>query len=84
MPSSNEAALTTDRQKALDLIRANPANHQRFFGKLQDASWLAELRDAGFFSQPPAREEEEDWVRFPAWAEPSIWSGWLDRALSRR
>lgn len=70
MPSSSKAALATeDKQKALDLIRANPANHQRFFGKLQDASWLGELRDAEFFSQPPAREEEEDWVRFPAWAE---------------
>jgi hypothetical protein len=58
-----------ERARALALIRESPANHERFFSQLQDASWLEGLEAEKFFTDPPGREQEDDWVRFPNWAE---------------
>lgn len=58
-----------ERQRTLQLIRANAVNHAYFFDALDDPGWLPFLAEAGFFREPPPPEEGEDWVRFPAWPE---------------
>jgi hypothetical protein len=61
--------LMDDRQRTLELIRANAVNHAHFFDGLNDAGWLDFLAREGFFKDPPPPEVGEDWVRFPHWPE---------------
>lgn len=62
------------RSEKVALIRASAANHDYFFSRLQDASWLPFLLEEGFFQIPTPPEtgttdEGQSWIRFPNWAE---------------
>jgi|GEM_PF-5065975 len=45
------------------------ADEDFFFNDLSSPLWLDALRQAGYFSKPPAPQEKEGNVRFPAWSQ---------------
>ena len=64
MPISETAV-----QRALELIRKNPANYSYFFAQLKDPEWIAPLRATGRFKYPPAAIRRAGSIAFPPWPE---------------
>jgi hypothetical protein len=54
--------------KALAAIK-EPAAYEYFFDQLKSPSWIAPLRERGFFQKPPGGEVEDEYIRFPYWPE---------------
>jgi len=65
-------------EKALELIRKRPANHDYFFSKLTSPDWIEPLDKAGLFLSPPAVMRDGDSVSYPFWPE----SDYLARVAS--
>jgi hypothetical protein len=55
--------------RAVAQIRKSTANYEYFFEHLSSPEWLEPLRDAGFFTSPPAPVREGDYISFPGWPE---------------
>ena len=55
--------------KAVELIGRSAVNHSYFFSKLKSPEWIGPLTEEGFFSDPPSRRVNGDFVRYPAWPE---------------
>jgi hypothetical protein len=62
-------------QRALALIASSVARREYFFTHVTSPTWLEPLRDAGYFTEPPAAVSEDGGVRHPTWCE----SGYLAR-----
>lgn len=62
MPSKDKV------RRVLNAIRIY-ADYEYLFNALQTADWIAPLREAGYFGQPPEPEVEGQFIRFPTWPE---------------
>lgn len=62
-------------EKAIAVMKKNPANYVYFFDSLKSAKWIEPLWEQGFFKEPPETIREEDpeqdrvMVSFPPWPE---------------
>jgi hypothetical protein len=62
------------RAELVTLVRANTANLDYFFSRLDDASWLPFLLEEGFFRHPTppetgSNDDGQTWFRYPNWPE---------------
>lgn len=56
-------------QKVLSTINRRQADYDYFFSRLNTPAWIAPLKDAGMFSNPPPPEPEGQYISFPRWPE---------------